>query len=392
MKLFKSRLPEPDDEDDAHNAIEGERALTSVNRGLSRQNRIVNWSLMLGISALALYLLGRYYAGVFAQHREQQTVPKDLTHSISVSLPPLVKPSVFDTTVASADAAAHVSPDPAPNPADRMPPLPVANAAAPGQPAPKTLRESVAERRLKPQLRFSLDGVGGSGAAAVEPAPVIAGTPAEARPQAAQATHGGTTRASRLADPTLMMTRGKVIPCTVVPAIDTTLPGSVTCITAEDATGADNQVTLMERGTLCVGLQGGGISQGQRRVGIIWQRCETPQHVLVALDSAATDALGRPGIPGEVDNHFWDRFGAALALSLVSDIGPYLAAARQGGNGSTAIAFPTLASGPQDVVGEVLKKTIDIAPTLSAPQGARVLIYLAGDIDFRDVYQLERSK
>jgi type IV secretion system protein VirB10 len=43
-------------------------------------------------------------------------------------------------------------------------------------------------------------------------------------------------------------------------------------------------------------------------------------------------------------------------------------------------------------MGEVLKNTMDIRPTITAPQGARVLIYLAGDIDFRDVYQLERSK
>jgi type IV secretion system protein VirB10 len=210
---------------------------------------------------------------------------------------------------------------------------------------------------------------------------------------AVQASRFSAAHAYMVPDPNLVMTRGQVIPCTVIPAIDTTLTGIVTCITAEDATGTDNRVSLMDRGTICVGQQGGGVTHGQRRVGIIWQRCETPQHVLVPLDSGATDALGRPGIPGDVDNHFWDRFGGAIALSLISDIGPYLIASRQtGGNNNTAIAFPNVLSGPQELMAEVLKSTTDIRPTITAPQGARVLIYLAGDIDFRDVYQLERSK
>ena len=276
-----------------------------------------------------------------------------------------------------------------------------ANTATSGQPAVKSQAEQVRERRLKRELRFDLDDAGANGQAAdqvhmaaqeshVSSAAAVVDKPA---PKALATARFSPAQAFLLPDPTLIMTRGKVIPCTVLPAIDTTLPGIVTCVTGEDATGADNKVSLMDRGTLCVGEQAGGVSHGQRRVGIIWQRCETPQHVLVPLDSGATDALGRPGIPGQVDNHFWDRFGAAIALSLISDIGPYLTASRQGdGNGNTTIAFPNILNGPQTVMGEVLRNTMDIRPTVSAPQGARVLIYLAGDIDFRDVYQLERRK
>jgi type IV secretion system protein VirB10 len=259
----------------------------------------------------------------------------------------------------------------------------------------------VRDRRLKRELRFNLEG-GSPGPRAVEVsssdsssaiAPATSIETAKRDAKSVQTLAFSAVRAYMVPDPTLIMTRGQVIPCTVMPAIDTTLTGIVTCITAEDATGADNKVSLMDRGTVCVGQQGGGVTHGQRRVGIIWQRCETPQHVLVPLDSGATDALGRPGIPGEVDNHFWDRFGGAIALSLISDIGPYLTAIRQSsGNNNTAIAFPNILNGPQEVMGEVLKNTMDIRPTITAPQGARVLIYLAGDIDFRNVYQLERSK
>lgn len=398
MNLFKfgSKEPDPDEE----SVIEGERELSSVNKGLTLQNKITNWVVICGICVLAIVLLYKYYARMYDNYQERQAPAKDITRTTTtVTLPPLVMPDPGPVKV-----------EPVSN-AEKLPPLtpsagPIPAGAAPtGQPPVKSLGQLVHERRLKSDVRFNLDGhapggaTAGSELATESGAPTLEATPgaapsAVARPVAAKAVRQVNFAASRaymLPDPTLMMTRRKVIPCTVLPAMDTTLPGDVTCITGEDATGADNKVSLMDRGTICTGKQGGGVTHGQRRIGIVWDRCETPQHVLVPLDANVTDSLGRPGIPGHVDNHFWDRFGGAIALSLITDIGPYLVATKQGGSNNTTVAFPTI-TGPQQVMSEVLRSTVDIPPTITGPQGARVLIYLAGDIDFRDVYQLERTK
>lgn len=389
MNLFKSRLrdSDPDDQD----SIEGERALASVNKGLTIQNRITNLAVVTGICLLTGVLLYKYYAGMYQDYGNKGAPVKDVTRTVATtSLPPLRMPPAEPPT-----------PEPAPMAAGSLPPLQPAPTSSPAsagapaaQPAAKGPAELVRDRRLKHELRFSLEGAdAGRWPAGTPAAPAITSVTEPQTTRAAQASRFSAARAYMVPDPSLVMTRGQVIPCTVIPAIDTTLTGIVTCITAEDATGTDNRVSLMDRGTICVGQQGGGVTHGRRRVGIIWQRCETPQHVLVPLDSGATDALGRPGIPGDVDNHFWDRFGGAIALSLVSDIGPYLVASRQaGGNDNTTIAFPNVLDGPQQLMAEVLKGTMDIRPTITAPQGARVLIYLAGDIDFRDVYQLERRR
>lgn len=396
MNLFKRRQEEADI--DEENTIEGERVLGSVNRGITLQNRIANWAVIIGACLFAVILLYKYYAGMYRHYEETKTAPKDVTRTLATTtLPPLSLPDPAPATAT-----------PAAGEADKLPPLqPLTNPAASARPAStgagssgatrKSQAELVRERRLKREVRFNLDaaGVGASTAAGEARPPAEEDTAAaSARPAATSRVQpAGSTvaRAYMLPDPTLMMTRGKVIPCTVIPAIDTTLTGTVTCVIAVDATGADNTVSLMDRGTYCIGQQGGGVMHGQRRVGIIWQRCETPQHVLVPLASDAADPLGRPGIPGAVDNHFWDRFGAAIALSLITDVGPYLIATAQRGNGNTTIAFPTI-TGPQEVMSQVLKSTVDIPPTISAPQGSQVLIYLAGDIDFRDVYKLERKR
>jgi type IV secretion system protein VirB10 len=398
--LFKPRQHEPDP--DEQDSIEGERELGSVNKGLARQNKMINWIVACGACALAALFLYKYYAGMYDKYKEEKGTPKDITRTVATTgLPPLTMPEPMP----EAETAVVASAAP-----DRLPPLQpdpsmVGSGVAPGQPPVKSTAELVRERRLRREVRFDLDGHVNAAAAGVIAGDHAAGlgvgrplvearehaVPAPGIRNASTSANAADSRAYALADPTLMMTRGKLIPCTVLPAIDTTLTGIVTCVTGEDATGADNKVSLMDRGTICIGKQGGGVTQGQRRVGIVWQRCETPQHVMVPLASDAADFLGRSGIPGEVDNHFWDRFGSAIALSLITDIGPYLIATRQSGNNNTTVSFPPI-TGPKDVLTEVLKSTVNIPPTLTRPHAAQVLIYLAGDLDFRDVYQLERAR
>ncbi len=404
MNLLNT-LRHKDNQADSEEYIDGERALTSVNKGASMQASITNWTVMIGAIGLAGFMLLKYYSGVYQKHQASKGVTKDLTHLVSTSsLPPLSMPEPEPAKSASAS-----SPGQGGKEAGRLPPPghtsggsgPESNGAIQNQ--VKSPEETILDRRLKRELRFNFQG-GAQGNASSAPSGTAADNESSAFPsqvgpanshssarETQSPSQNSISRAYLLADPALMMTRGTVIPCTVIPAVDTTLKGVVSCITAEDATGADGKVSLMERGTFCTGFQGGGIAQGQRRVGIVWQRCETPQHVLIPLDAGATDTLGRPGIAGAVDSHFWDRFGGAIALSLIGDLGSYLAATRQGNGNSTTIAFPNILNGPQELMNEVLKNTVNIPPTITAPQGARVQIFLAGDIDFRDVYQLERK-
>lgn len=395
MNPFKRR-PGVDDLE-GENSVEGERDLSSVNEGISLQNKLTNWAVMAGACILAAVLLYKYYANVYDAYQQKEGPAKDETRTVTTAtLPPLIMP---------APEPAHVSTSMA---SEALPPLQASVATpeaalmpAAGQPSFKPMAELVRERRLKREVRFSLDGGGDAMAVSQLHATghdarlAASGTqsvPGDSEAdQAGRGASGSATRAYLLGDPMLTITRGSTIACTIIPAIDTSLTGTVTCVTAEDVTGADNTVSLMDRGTLCTGRQGGGVVHGQRRVGIIWQRCQTPQHVLVPLDAATSDALGRPGIAGAVDHHFWDRFGAAIALSVVTDIGPYLAATRQRGSNNTTIAFPTV-SAPKEVVSEVLKSSVAIAPTITAAQGAPVLIYLAADVSFQDVYDLKKVK
>jgi type IV secretion system protein VirB10 len=106
--------------------------------------------------------------------------------------------------------------------------------------------------------------------------------------------------------------------------------------------------------------------------------------VVVPLDSPGTDELGRAGLPGEVQRHFWQRFGAAMLVSLVD--GAMQAGVQASTRSNGTIVYAPSAS--QDVLTEVLKGTINIPPTVVKQNGDRIEVLVARDLDFRPVYEL----
>jgi type IV secretion system protein VirB10 len=192
------------------------------------------------------------------------------------------------------------------------------------------------------------------------------------------------TQAQFLPTMRLLLPKGAFIDCTLETAIDSTLPGMTTCITAADTFGADGKVVLLERGTKLVGETRGQVQQGQARVFVLWSEARTPTGVVVALDSPGSDELGRAGLPGEVERHFWQRFGAAMLVSVVN--GAVQAGVEASSRSGSAVIYAPSAS--QDVLTEVLKDTLRIAPTVVKRNGDRIQVLVARDLDFRPVYEL----
>jgi type IV secretion system protein VirB10 len=180
-----------------------------------------------------------------------------------------------------------------------------------------------------------------------------------------------------------LLPKGAFLDCTLETAIDSTLPGMATCILAADIFGADGRVVLLERGTKLVGETRSDVRAGQARVAVLWNEARTPTGVVVALVSPGTDALGRSGVAGALDTHFGERFGAAVLVSLIDGAVSGIAA-RQPGTGTVVYNM----QGSRDVATEVLRSTINIPPTIRVPQGERVAVLVARDVDFGSVYRL----
>lgn len=232
----------------------------------------------------------------------------------------------------------------------------------------------------------------GTEASSPPTSPVTATDSALARKLKPTLLNGAT--ASVVKNPDTVITQGTVLPCILQTAIDTQLAGFVTCVIPVDVRGTSGNVVLLDRGTKIVGQIESGLMQGQDRVFVLWTRAETPNHVIISLNAPGADELGRAGLPGAVDNHWWDRFGGALMLTLVQgslNAGTALAANSGGSGGNEAalgFVYSAQSSGSQ-VANTALENSINIPPTLNKNQGDTVSVFVVQDLDFSSVYGLK---
>ena len=197
--------------------------------------------------------------------------------------------------------------------------------------------------------------------------------------------------ASRIVDPNLFITKGAFLDCILETAISSDVPGMTRCQLSRDIYSTNGKVLLLEKGSHIVGQYQGGLQQGVARIFVLWDRIETPNGVIIDLDSAGTDTLGRSGHNGFIDGHFKQRFGSAMLLSLIGDIGQYASNKANSGN-KNQIQFGNTIGGTKDLASIALQDSIGIKPTLLKNQGEHINVFVARDLDFRSVYDLQLAQ
>ncbi|WP_139412524.1 type IV secretion system protein VirB10 [Bartonella mastomydis] len=199
----------------------------------------------------------------------------------------------------------------------------------------------------------------------------------------------GQSHAAQLRNRDLLITQGTQIDCTLETKIITSQPGMTTCHLTRDVYSTSGRVVLLDRGSKVVGFYQSGLQQGQTRVFVQWSRIETPSGVIVNLDSPGTGPLGEAGMGGWVDRHFWERFGGAIMVSIIGDLGEWVKGKfNKSIKGDKEKTQPQGAHNAESIVTDVLQNSINITPTLYKHQGERVNIFVARDLDFSNVYSL----
>ena len=234
--------------------------------------------------------------------------------------------------------------------------------------------------RASPILAFG-SASGGAGATAAREDRSDTGS-GPASPVKLTATPLAAVTANVLRDRAFSLFQGEQFPCVLQTAMDSTLPGQVSCLLHQDVRSEAN-VTLLDRGTRIHGEYEGGMQQGQERLFVMWKRARTPHGVVINLDSPAADPLGRAGFDGHVDRRTWERLEGALLLSIVQG-------ALQAGTAAVSPQGSTNLNLGQteNVISDAFRGSVGIRPVLRKEQGAVVSIMLNKDISFRNVYDL----
>ncbi len=185
---------------------------------------------------------------------------------------------------------------------------------------------------------------------------------------------GGTAQAKAMVNPTTTVTQGTLIPAILETAIDTNVPGFVRAVVSQDVRSFDGRNVLVPRSSRLIGQYQSGLQNGQKRAYVIWTRLIRPDGASVSLQSPAVGYDGTTGLKGKVSSNFFQRFGSAMLLSVVSGlsaIGTGGASVVLGGGGQAAAA--------------AVQQDNQIGPTIRVKQGAPIRVFTARDLDFSAV-------
>ena len=288
-----------------------------------------------------------------------------------------------------------------------------ADAAQPTAQNGPSEEDRVRERRRKSAINLAAAQSIPAGTASLGAAATSAGLPGASTPQggtnalasALSATITPGTSATINRNSSMTLAKGTLPDCTLLTAILTDQPGFLKCLLSAPVMSMDGRVVLMEAGTTLEGEYSQGLQAGQKTIFTLWSRAVTPNFVSVQLNSPGTDALGRAGTSGEVDNKWLERFAGAVLFSLFEDAKQiYLsrddarASQRAAGNtyGDTynigsqgALSqLSNTGSTTKSIVEEMLKQGSQLKPSLYKNQGEVIKVFVARDVDFSTVYEL----
>ena len=182
-----------------------------------------------------------------------------------------------------------------------------------------------------------------------------------------------------------IITEGTVIAGVLETAIDSTLPGMVRAINSADVYSHDGSQLLIPKGSRLVGRYQSSIRRGQVRVFVMWTRIIRADGLSVLINSPGTDPLGRAGLEGDVDTHFFQIFGAAILLSIIDGgIAVGIEMAREQGSGDRTV-IQSQPRGINRAAELALQDSIRIPPTIHVDQGTRINVIVNRDLDFEAV-------
>lgn len=320
----------------------------------------------------------------------------------------IVKTGEGDAVSANADADKILLAEPAapvapvwipPLPQRNAPPVAVTPAVAPPGGAEGPGGKPPVDPTLARRLSAPIGSAAGSGGDAAPK------TDGEERPASSGVDMGrtkiGVARARRLADMTMMIPAGSQIGCVLDNSIQTDQPGFVSCSVSADVYGADGTVVLIDRGSQIIGeYRNTTITYGKERVFVVWSRVRTPTGVLVEIDSPGTGALGEAGFGGWIDNHYGERIGIPILMSVVTyGIQTVVAAAANSvagngdgnGNSTATTGYNNIGQATDQSLQAIMAELAKIKPTLHKNQGDLVNVLVMKDLDMSPAYRLTRT-
>lgn len=185
-----------------------------------------------------------------------------------------------------------------------------------------------------------------------------------------------------------LLSAGTALSCVLKTKIVTSYPGVTMCQLTRNVWSDNREVLLARKGSLLIGEQNKVMTQGVARVFVNWTNLKDG-NVNVRIGALGTDSLGASGLPAWIDNHFGERFGGALMLSLLGDGLDILKNTTQETASNSNITYENTSDATKEMAKTTLENTINIPPTAYINQGTVLSVIVPRNIDFSSVYELQ---
>lgn len=173
---------------------------------------------------------------------------------------------------------------------------------------------------------------------------------------------------------------GTIIESLLINRLDGSFAGPVDCLVTNPVYSHDHQHLLIPAGSKLLGGADKVDTFGQARLAVAFHRLIMPDGYSVSLDQfKGLDQAGATALKDKVNNHYLKIFGASLAIGV-------LGAASELGTGTVITENSTdlLRQGfgyGLAISGErILDRFLNILPTVTIREGARVKVYLSNDL------------
>jgi type IV secretion system protein VirB10 len=181
-----------------------------------------------------------------------------------------------------------------------------------------------------------------------------------------------------------LLYEGSVLDTVLMNRLDGDASGPVKVLVSNPLYSHDHQHVIIPEGTVVLGeakkIGSAGFGQ-QRRMAVVFHRLIMPDGYSVDLDQFhGLDQIGEEGLKDKVNNHYFEIFGASIALGVIAGAGEIT----QGGgtistSGSQAFTTGTAGSVSQSA-NTILDRFMQIPPTITIREGHRVKVYFTQDM------------
>ncbi|EFL6894857.1 conjugal transfer protein TrbI [Campylobacter coli] len=174
------------------------------------------------------------------------------------------------------------------------------------------------------------------------------------------------------------------IPAILITGVNSDLPGQILAqVTQNVYDNATGKYLLIPQGTKVVGAYSSNIIYGQSRLLVAWNKLIFPNGDTLNLDGMqGTSQDGYTGFEDQVDNHYFRIFGSAFLLSSIS-AGIALSDNSDTNSEKETASDKAIAQAIQQmgqVASEMIRKNMNISPTLKIRPGYKFNIFVTKDI------------